>query len=114
MRATRQAPIGSVGEILLSRQGGDEFGILLERASEPSDAMRLANRVQTELTAPLSVKGREVSITASIGIALSSTTQEHAEDLLRDAKMPCGEPTPWAVRAPNCSIRHCTRAPSTG
>lgn len=75
---------GSAGAILVSRLGGDEFGILMERAYEPSDAMRLANRVQTELTAPLSVKGREVSITASIGIALSSTVQEHTEDLLRD------------------------------
>jgi diguanylate cyclase (GGDEF)-like protein/PAS domain S-box-containing protein len=74
------------GEILLSRLGGDEFGILLEWASEPSEAMRLANRVQTELAAPLTVNGRVVSITASIGIAFSAAPQEHAEELLRDAE----------------------------
>jgi diguanylate cyclase (GGDEF)-like protein/PAS domain S-box-containing protein len=33
------------GEVVLSHLGGDEFGVLLERANEPSDAMRLANQV---------------------------------------------------------------------
>jgi diguanylate cyclase (GGDEF)-like protein/PAS domain S-box-containing protein len=74
------------GEIVLARLGGDEFGILLERANEPSDAMRLANRVQTELNAPLTLNGREAFITASIGIALNSSPQEKAEDLLRDGE----------------------------
>ena len=38
---------------MLARLGRDEFGILLERANEPSDAMRLANQVQIELNTPL-------------------------------------------------------------
>jgi len=69
------------GEIILCRLDGDEFGILLERVSHPSEAMRLANRFQSELSSPLTVNGRE----ASIGIALSTASQEHAERLLRDA-----------------------------
>ncbi len=74
------------GDVVLSRLSGDEFAILLERAADPSDAMRLANRVQSELTTPMTLNGREISITASIGIAISSTPQEHSEDLLRDAE----------------------------
>jgi diguanylate cyclase (GGDEF)-like protein/PAS domain S-box-containing protein len=75
----------SQGEIILCRLDGDEFGILLERVNHPSEAMRLANRIQSELNSPLTVGGREASIAASIGIALSTSLQEHAEHLLRDA-----------------------------
>jgi len=71
---------------VLARLGGDEFGILLERANEPSDAMRLANQVQIELNAPLTLQGREAFITASIAIALNSSPQGKADDLLRDAE----------------------------
>ncbi len=48
--------------------------------------MRLANQVQTDLSAPLTLSGREALITASIGIALNSSPQEKAEDLLRDGE----------------------------
>jgi diguanylate cyclase (GGDEF)-like protein/PAS domain S-box-containing protein len=75
-----------IGEVLLSRLGGDEFGILLERAADPNDAMRLANRIQTEFASPMALNGHEICITASIGIALSAKNQEHAEVVLRDAE----------------------------
>lgn len=73
------------GEISLCRLDGDVFGVLPERVKHPSEAMRLAYRVQSELNSPLTVNGREASVAASIGIALSKATQEHAEHLLRDA-----------------------------
>jgi EAL domain-containing protein (putative c-di-GMP-specific phosphodiesterase class I) len=66
--------------------GETNSGFCLERANEPSDAMRLANQVQTELNAPLALNGREALVTASIGIALNSSPQEKAEDLLRDSE----------------------------
>jgi len=70
---------------VLARLGGDEFIILVGSIHEPGDAMRIANRIQDSLSSPLVVEGREVFISASIGIALSTTQHAEAEELLRDA-----------------------------
>ncbi|MBN3895863.1 MAG: EAL domain-containing protein [Nostoc sp. NOS(2021)] len=69
-----------------ARLGGDEFTILLEGIQDVSDAITVAERIQQELALPFKLDGQEVFITASIGIALSSTLDyEQPEDLLRDA-----------------------------
>ncbi|MEH2284470.1 MAG: EAL domain-containing protein [Nostoc sp.] len=69
-----------------ARLGGDEFTILLEGIHDVSDAITVAERIQQELALPFELDGQEVFITASIGIALSSTVDyEHPEELLRDA-----------------------------
>jgi diguanylate cyclase (GGDEF)-like protein/PAS domain S-box-containing protein len=70
---------------VLSRMGGDEFTILLEGVTDPSDAMRAAQRILTAVAKPFSLDGRDVHVTASVGIALRATTHTHAEDLLQDA-----------------------------
>ncbi|MEH1944353.1 MAG: EAL domain-containing protein [Nostoc sp.] len=69
-----------------ARLGGDEFTILLEGIQDVSDAIRVAERIEQEMALPFELDGQEVFITASIGIALSSTVDyENPEDLLRDA-----------------------------
>jgi PAS domain S-box-containing protein len=71
---------------VLSRFGGDEFAVLLEGTSDPSDAMRIAKRMQAALSvAPLDVEGSQITPGASIGIALSITPTPRAEDLVQDA-----------------------------
>jgi len=72
------------GDEVLARLGGDEFTILVGSIQDPADAMRVANRIQDAL-GPFTVEGREVFISASIGIALSTTPRATAEELLRDA-----------------------------
>jgi diguanylate cyclase (GGDEF)-like protein/PAS domain S-box-containing protein len=72
-------------DAVLSRMGGDEFTILLEEVSDPSNAMRVAERILSVLAEPVLVEGREVRTSASLGIALSKSTHERAEDLLADA-----------------------------
>jgi diguanylate cyclase (GGDEF)-like protein/PAS domain S-box-containing protein len=72
-------------DAVLSRMGGDEFTILLEEVSDPSNAMRVAERILSVLAEPFLVEGREVRTSASLGIALSKPTHERAEDLLADA-----------------------------
>jgi diguanylate cyclase (GGDEF)-like protein/PAS domain S-box-containing protein len=69
----------------VGRLGGDEFAVLLDDISAPADTTRVAERIQKELNRPYLLDGRSVSITASIGITLSSADYEQAEDLLRDA-----------------------------
>ena len=70
---------------VLSRLGGDEFTILLEGITDPSDAMRVARRIVLSIAKPISVEGREVRPSASLGIAISAITHARAEDLLQDA-----------------------------
>ena len=51
---------GTAGEVLLFRLGGDEFTVLLETVGDPSDAMRIARRIQAAVAAPFSIEAREV------------------------------------------------------
>jgi len=74
-------------EEILARMGGDEFTVLIGSLHKASDAMQVARRIQQTLSEPLWVGGREVFTSASIGIALSTTPHERAEDLLRDADL---------------------------
>src|SRR5919205_1596733 len=69
----------------VARLGGDEFTILLEDLATTEDAIDVALRVQEAVTQPFNIGGHEVFTTVSIGIALSNTGYERAEDLLRDA-----------------------------
>jgi PAS domain S-box-containing protein len=69
----------------LARLGGDEFTILLDDIRDPIEAVRVAERVQMELAAPFLVNTHEIVISASIGIAASSSPHTRAEELLRDA-----------------------------
>jgi len=69
----------------VARLGGDEFAVLLEDVTEPGDAVRVAERIQGSLKNPIKLENQEVVSTASIGIAMSQTGYEKAEDVLRDA-----------------------------
>jgi len=73
-------------ENTIARPGGDEFAVLAEELRDPSDAIRVAERIQQRLTIPFDVEGHEIVVTASIGIAFSSGSTE-AQDVLRDAEI---------------------------
>ena len=69
----------------VARLGGDEFVLLLEDMFEASDATDVADRVNKEFEMPFILENHEVYITTSIGIVLSETGYQRAEDVLRDA-----------------------------
>jgi diguanylate cyclase (GGDEF)-like protein len=71
----------------VARLGGDEFGLLLEDVADAETAELVALRIEAELARPLSFEGREVFVTASIGIALSSERLGTPEEVLRDADL---------------------------
>jgi GGDEF domain-containing protein len=58
---------------------------LLDDIRDPIEAVRVAERMQAELAIPFVVNQQEIVISASIGIAASTSPHTHAEDLLRDA-----------------------------
>ncbi|WP_341740064.1 EAL domain-containing protein [Microcoleus sp. CAWBG640] len=68
-----------------ARLGGDEFVILLEEIQGVEDAITQAKQIQKAIERPLHLEGNKVSITASIGIALSSEEYQWPGDILRDA-----------------------------
>jgi diguanylate cyclase (GGDEF)-like protein len=68
----------------VARFGGDEFAILIEDVQQPIHVARLARRALETLERVIEIDGREVFITASIGIAVGL---EQPEDLLRNADL---------------------------
>jgi diguanylate cyclase (GGDEF)-like protein/PAS domain S-box-containing protein len=75
----------AAGNAVLSRFGGDEFTILLEAVTDPSDAMRVGRRVLAAISALLLVEGREIHTSASVGIALSTTALTRGDEILQEA-----------------------------
>jgi diguanylate cyclase (GGDEF)-like protein/PAS domain S-box-containing protein len=69
----------------LARFGGDEFTVLLEEVANPNEAVRVAERILETFRSPFVLEGREVVVTASIGIALGTASTKNSEELLRDA-----------------------------
>jgi len=82
---TSDVPDRPANDDTLARLGGDEFTILLDDIRDPIEAVRVAERMQAELAIPFVVNQQGIVISASIGIAASTSPHTHAEDLLRDA-----------------------------
>ncbi len=77
---------GTLGDVVLCRLGGDEFAILLEACADPSDVLRIAERIHAALADPLVLQQGSVHSRVSVGIALNTPQQSRAEDLLSDAE----------------------------
>lgn len=69
----------------VARLSGDEFAILLGDVRDPTHAVHVAERVQDVVALPFRSRGRRVTVTASIGIAMSTTGYERSHDVLHDA-----------------------------
>jgi diguanylate cyclase (GGDEF)-like protein len=74
-------------EDTVARLGGDEFALLLEDTSVLSTATALAERVSAEIQRPFVVDGRDVLISASIGVALTGGGSMQPEEVLHNADL---------------------------
>jgi diguanylate cyclase (GGDEF)-like protein/PAS domain S-box-containing protein len=72
----------------LARLGGDEFAVLIQEL-DGRDAGALAERLLHEIRRPTRIAGRDISCTASIGVAGTGTTGDgtSGEELLRNADL---------------------------
>ena len=75
------------GESTLARPGGDEFTVLIEELHDPSDAIRVAERIQQRLAIPFDYNNQQIVLSVSIGIAFSNICAVEAQDVLRDAEI---------------------------
>ncbi|WP_419902909.1 diguanylate cyclase domain-containing protein [Kiloniella sp.] len=68
-----------------ARIGGDEFILLLRDVGRHLDVAVIAQTIIAELSRPFLIKGQEVKIGASIGIAFSPDDGSTSEDILKNA-----------------------------
>jgi diguanylate cyclase (GGDEF)-like protein/PAS domain S-box-containing protein len=70
----------------VARWGGDEFAVLIENAASAQEVVDIAQQVTDAVAAePFDAAGRQLSITASVGVAFADPDQ--AEHLLRNADL---------------------------
>ncbi|MEQ1692938.1 MAG: sensor domain-containing diguanylate cyclase, partial [Gemmatimonas sp.] len=69
---------------LIARLGGDEFAMLVEDAEGVEDVLIIAERIAAALSKPFKLSGKEVFVSASIGIA-RTTRGETSDELVRNA-----------------------------
>src|SRR6266851_185290 len=76
---------GVRGSDTVSRQGGDEFVILLSEITYPEDAATSTRKILLSLSAPHSIVGQDLHIDGSIGISIYPEDGEDAETLIKSA-----------------------------
>ncbi len=64
----------------IARLGGDEFAILQTDVPQPGSSTRLAERIIETISAPCNVDGHDVSVGASVGIAIGQANGESGAD----------------------------------
>ena len=74
-------------ENYISRQGGDEFSIMLPNLSDPEQAGRLALRINDSLSEVFKIKGHEIFVSSSIGISIYPLDGGDAEELIKNADL---------------------------
>ncbi|WP_445001170.1 EAL domain-containing protein [Halomonas mongoliensis] len=71
----------------VARFGGDEFVVVLTDLAHEDDVLPVVERLLSNLSAPYSVLGHELRITASIGISISDGSVEHPMRLIQQADL---------------------------
>ena len=72
-------------EIALARLGGDEFTVMVPNLQDAEDVLGVAHRIHEQMRRPFLLEGREVVLTASIGISVFPDDGEDGSSLLKHA-----------------------------
>jgi len=69
-----------------ARLGGDEFAVLCDDLVDEGEALQIAERLGAAVASrPVTLAGRELVVTVSIGVAFATHSGQRPESLLRDA-----------------------------
>ncbi len=80
-----ESGFAGMGADVVTRLGGDEFVVLLTDLASPENGAAVARRLGQSLAEPFSVKGKEITVTSSIGIAVYPIDGRDADTLLKNA-----------------------------
>ena len=72
---------------VVSRLGGDEFGVLLENVGNEENAVKTAGRIHEAMAQPFHFKTHDFFLTVSIGITFFPNDGNDAETLLKNGDM---------------------------
>jgi diguanylate cyclase (GGDEF)-like protein/PAS domain S-box-containing protein len=73
------------GSDTVSRQGGDEFVMLLYQIQRPEEAASAAQRILQAISAPHLIEGHDLHVTTSIGISVYPDDGEDSDTLIKNA-----------------------------
>ena len=68
-----------------TRFGGDEFVVVCEEIESEQEAVDIADRLAAALLEPFDLGDREMFVTVSVGVAISSSEDDQPNSLIRDA-----------------------------
>lgn len=71
----------------IARLGGDEFAVLQTSVAQPSSATTLAHKIIEIISEPSIIDGHDVTVGASVGIAVGSPASISAENFLKSADL---------------------------
>jgi diguanylate cyclase (GGDEF)-like protein/PAS domain S-box-containing protein len=71
----------------IARMGGDEFAVLVEDQTDAEAPIQVGHRLMESLRAPFERGGKELFVHASVGVAVSASKDQEADELLRDADL---------------------------
>lgn len=69
----------------IARLESDEFGLLCEDLEVSDDALTVARRLHESIRQPIVVDGLEMTLSGTVGVALTENTADRPETMLRDA-----------------------------
>ncbi|GAC1422473.1 MAG: hypothetical protein NVSMB6_23960 [Burkholderiaceae bacterium] len=69
----------------VARMGGDEFTVILENVCTPTDVDSIAQKMLKEVLRPFSIEGKEIQISASMGVTIFPRDADNAGALLKNA-----------------------------
>ncbi len=72
---------------MLARLGGDEFTVLLSEIREPTDAATVSQRIIEAVSEPFTINGAQITIGASVGIAIFPRDGSDYQTILKSADM---------------------------
>jgi len=71
----------------VARLGGDEFTVLVAEATGPDDIKAVVQRIADVFSVPFEIEGIDISLTASIGVAMASPNDGEADAILDRADL---------------------------
>jgi len=87
IEASRRVQAESADADLVARLGGDEFAIIQHAAGDPQAAEALALRLIARLSEPFQISGQNITIGATVGVALAPRHGGDYDTLLKAADL---------------------------